>query len=196
MDTNCAHFRFMQSERLNIITLTGDTYLSNNMSGSTIIADIRSNSFSLYLPKPESGLNFRIIIKAANSTLGKQKTLRIYGTSDDSTSADVITFVGLTTENLDSTTDLPPKTNSDLKSLNILQGNNITSLFLGSPYIFKNSSSTTVTNTNTDETTNNLFNSTGDFIELICDGTDWFSHGITKNRSVYKIIGSNIISTN
>ena len=106
MDTNCAHFKFMQSERINIITLTGDTYLSNNMSGSTIIADIRDSSFSVYLPKPESGLNYRIIIKASNSTSGKQKTLRIYGTSDDTTSADVITFVGLSTEKLNSSTDL------------------------------------------------------------------------------------------
>ena len=64
MDSSCAHFKFMQAERLNVINLTSDCYLSSEMSGSTI-ADIRSGSFSIYLPKPESGLNFRIIIKAS-----------------------------------------------------------------------------------------------------------------------------------
>ena len=89
----CAHFKFLQAERLNVINLTGDTYLSNDMSGSTIIADITSGSFSLHLPKPESGLNYRIIIKASTSTL--TYTLNIIGTSDDKTSTEVINYVGL-----------------------------------------------------------------------------------------------------
>ena len=117
----CAHFKFLQAERLNVINLTGDTYLSNDMSGSTIIADITSGSFSLHLPKPESGLNYRIIIKASTSTL--TYTLNIIGTSDDSTKTENINFVGLSTEKLNSssiatssTIDAPSQTNSNFNA--------------------------------------------------------------------------------
>ena len=55
--------------------------------------------------------------------------------------------------------------------------------------------SSATSNNHKDGSVNNFYNSTGDFVELICDGTDWYAHGMTKNRSVYKIIGSNIVYT-
>ena len=192
MDGSCAHFKFMQAERLNVVNLTSDCYLSSEMSGSTIIADITSGSFSLYLPQPESGLNFRIIIKASTTTL--TYTLNIIGTSDDKTQDSIINFVGSSTEKLDDN-NLPTSTNSSFKSLNILQGEGISKLYFGSPYHLQTPTSNATTNNHMDGSVNNFYNSTGDFVELICDGTDWYAHGMTKNMSVYKIIGSNIVYT-
>lgn len=183
-----AHFKYMQAERLNVMTLTSDTYLTPEMSGSVIIANITSGGFSIYLPEPDSGLNYKIIIKASTSVF--THTLNIISTSDDSTNANLINFVGISTENIDiNNSNIAASTNSNFKSLNILQGTGITKLYLGP------SNTSNTTSTNTDGTINNLFNSTGDFVELICDGTEWFSHGMTKNRSLYKITGSNFVNT-
>ena len=191
MDTSCANFKFMQAERLNIFTVTSNTYLSTDMSGSTIIADIRNNDVELFLPKPESGLNYKIIIKASSSTDGQKKRLIIKGTSDDVTSSSIINFLGMSTEELNSD-NVPSVTNSEFKTLNVLSGTQIHSLYFGSPYL-NNSSAQQLTTVNYSDsgTANNLFNTTGDFVELICDGKEWYANGMSKNRSIYKMVNTN-----
>ena len=93
---SCPHFKFMQAERLNVITLTTDTYLTNEMSGSVIIANIESSSMTIKLPKPDSGLNYKIILKASTTTL--TYNLTVESTSNDVTSDTIINLIGNFTE--------------------------------------------------------------------------------------------------
>ena len=191
MDTSCANFKFMQAERLNIFTVTSNTYLSTDMSGSTIIADIRNNDIELFLPKPESGLNFKIIIKASSDNNGQKNRLIIRGTSDDVTSNSIINFLGMSTEELNNES-VPSKTNSEFKTLNILSGTQIHSLYFGSPFLHQPAADQLTTiNFSDTGAANNLYNTTGDFVELICDGTEWYANGMSKNRSIYKMINTN-----
>ena len=206
-----AHFKFLQSERLNIIKLSAndkdieDTdnsdrkviFLSNQMSGSVIIADMTSGSFTLKLPKPESGLNYRIIIKTNNDS--KTNTLHIESTSNNYTVDTKINLVGGLTEDLNkvSETLYVPTTDStenNITSLNIFSGTNIQRLHLGTPFEYKTGSQDTVEITHSNNDTNQLYNTTGDYIELICDGEDWYGNGFTKNRSIYKHNGTRLFN--
>jgi hypothetical protein len=193
-----AHFKYMQAERLNVMTLTSDTYLTPEMSGSVIITNIRGGSFSLYLPKPESGLNYRVIMKTLYNS---PNTLHVNSTSNDYTVNKKINLVGGFTEKLDQVTSslyVPTSgsTENGLSNLNVFSCNNVQRLHLGTPFEYHTTTNlktkTWILHTNSDR--NNLFNTTGDSVELICDGEDWFGIGATKNRSIYKHNGTRLIN--
>ena len=207
-----AHFKFLQSERLNIIKLSANSkdiedtensdrkvvFLSNQMSGSVIIADMTSGSFTLKLPQPESGLNYRIIIKTIENDDYKKNTLHIESTSNNYTVDTKINLVGGLTEDLnEAETVYVPTTGStenNITSLNIFSGTNIQRLHLGTPFEYKTGSQDTVEIKHSNNDTNQLFNTTGDYVELICDGDDWYGNGFTKNRSIYKYNGTRLFN--
>tara|TARA_Y100000389_G_C17346808_1_gene456286 strand:- start:58 stop:594 length:537 start_codon:yes stop_codon:yes gene_type:complete len=176
--TEVAHFKFLQSERKNIITINSETFLTNQMSGSVIIADVSSGSFTVKLPKPESGLNYKIILKASTTVFLYKLTLQ--STSDDTTTSGIIHYIGGFTSPLDEDMDADDTTN-DLQSTNILSVNGTDKIVFGKTYTDALGETSGLNASNI-----KLYNTSGDFIDIICDGTNWYGSGMTKNKSVYK----------
>ena len=176
--TEVAHFKFLQAERKNVITINSDTFLTNQMSGSTIIANVSSSSFTVKLPKPESGLNYKIILKASTTVFTYKLTLQ--STSDDTTSSSIIHYIGGFTSPLDEDNDAS-NTTDDLQSTNILSVNSADKIVFGKTYTDALGQISGLNASNI-----KLYNTSGDFIDVICDGTNWYGSGMTKNKSVYK----------
>ena len=146
-----AHFKFFQAERLNVINVSTSRTLTPEISGSILILDNSDNAIEITLPKPESGLNYKFIIKTKNDSTSLANDITIKSTTNDVTSSPIIYFTGVSGIG-----------NTDGNEYIAGVGNNITS------------SSITIDNHVV----------SGDRLEFITDGNNWYSTGVTKYNSL------------
>ena len=146
-----AHFKYFQAERLNVINVSSSRTLLPEISGSILILDNSSSAIEITLPKPESGLHYKFIIKTKNDNTSVANDITIKSTSNDISSSPLIYFTGVS-------------------------GMGTT---LGTQY------SAGVTNNITKSSvTINNFVISGDRLEFITDGENWYGTGVTKHNAI------------
>lgn len=175
-----------QTQKVNVLTISSNTRLTKEMSGSVVIADLGSASSDviyLSLPQVESGLYFKIIIKMSSSP----RILQIVSTKNDNvntlndTNSQIINFVGgltLSDLNVNTRESYAFDSQNNIRNLNIFNTTNVNSIQAGITNALKTPLQVTSDNIN-------VMNTTGDWIELVCDGTNWYGTGNSKNKSFF-----------
>ena len=146
-----AHFKFFQAERLNVINVSTSRTLTPEISGSILILDNSDNAIEITLPKPESGLNYKFIIKTKNDSTSFTNDITIKSTSNDVTSSPIIYFTGVSGVGQKSGTSfLGGVLNNITKSSITIDGHVVS----------------------------------GDRLEFITDGHNWYSTGVAKHNAL------------
>ena len=93
-----AHFKHLQAEHLNTITISEATYyLKESESGSMVFVNHDTGNSIIYLPRlatrnEDAGMNFKFIISTSDGTNNTSNTVTIISIADSLSESDIIIY--------------------------------------------------------------------------------------------------------